>query len=189
MPMRWRDPCGRKRRLTSTPNEGNWVQLRNYWANTTPYPGYIPEDYPGLPMINSAYTAMLAEAITYLGLPYVWGGKAPPNFDCSGFVGYLYKAHGLIPEDVISYTGTLWTYVENNKVTKETALPGDWVLWNGSGGTMYEGNAHIGIWIGNDYVLDCSSGGVQYRLYTWHSTARLNGWYHVPSNIPEVIET
>lgn len=177
-----------KRRLVTTPlTTGDWQSLLNYWSNTDPFPGYIPEDYPGLPMINSAYTAMLQEAISYLGYSYTWGGKYPPYFDCSGYVGYLYKTHGLIPDDIVSYTGTLWSYVAEYQVSEEDALPGDWCFWGqGDPLTAYAANAHVGIYIGNGYVLDCSGGGVAYRLVTYHNVNNFMGYFHVPSNTPEV---
>lgn len=191
MPYKFWTPMALRRRLVTFPRVGDWNSLLNYWDQTTPYPGYDPnnpEDYPGLPMINPTYSAMLAEAITYIGYPYTWGGKTPPYFDCSGFVGYLYKAYGLIPDDVVSYTGTLWAYVADYQVSEADALPGDWCIWGqGDPPTADVSNAHIGIYIGNGYVLDSSGGGVNYRLVSVHTSAVFMGYFHVPSNVPPII--
>ncbi len=36
----------------------------------------------------------------FLGVPYVWGGKSPKGFDCSGLVQFVYGLHGIaLPRD------------------------------------------------------------------------------------------
>ncbi len=40
-------------------------------------------------------TAMLQTAQSFLGVPYLWGGKSPAGWDCSGFVQMVGKMHGL----------------------------------------------------------------------------------------------
>ena len=39
-------------------------------------------------------------ALTFLGLPYTWGGRSSFGYDCSGFVQMLYQARGVnLPRD------------------------------------------------------------------------------------------
>ena len=40
--------------------------------------------------------SVTTEAKSHIGLYYVWGGKSPvTDFDCSGFVQYVFKTNGL----------------------------------------------------------------------------------------------
>jgi len=38
---------------------------------------------------------IIETAMTYLGTRYLYGGRSPNGFDCSGFVGYVFEAHGI----------------------------------------------------------------------------------------------
>lgn len=178
---KFRHPVNTKRRLITFPDETNWNTMLNYWAITIPFPDYDeehsnPDNYPGEPMPDTAYQKMLTFAQKFLGYPYLWGGKAPPAFDCSGFVGYVYKQCLLIPEEIISYTETLKAYCTKVDYPKYPIFPGDLVFW-----TMTEQyQAHVGIYIGNGYVLDCSGSGVDYRLISSHRHSNFDGYYRVP---------
>lgn len=45
-------------------------------------------------------TSVCAMLQSFLGVPYVWGGRSPKGFDCSGLVQFVYGLHGVrLPRD------------------------------------------------------------------------------------------
>lgn len=187
MPNKWTDPCNLKRRLISNvPSTGEVKCLLWYWQ-LTKTPIKPDPDYPGEPMLNDAYNEMLLEAQKYIGEPYLWGGKTPPYFDCSGYVGYCYKYAGIMPNSVVAYTGTIWDWCSENGTHGDdinNAVPGDLVFWGDYPHSYgYTGNAHVAIYVGNGYILDAASKGVDYRVWSWHNTAaKYAGYWHLDSN-------
>lgn len=64
--------------------------------------GWVPE--PALRTGTSLWPRTLASifAMTrgFLGVPYLWGGRSPKGFDCSGLVQFVYALHGVaLPRD------------------------------------------------------------------------------------------
>ncbi|WP_412977269.1 NlpC/P60 family protein [Ornithinibacillus sp. 179-J 7C1 HS] len=87
---------------------------------------------------NVVQTAINA-GYPHLGTPYVWAGKGPGGFDCSGFVSWAYAQAGIsLPSSTaaMQYSGT--------KVSYSDIRPGDLVFFN-----TYKTNGHVGIYIGN----------------------------------------
>lgn len=97
---------------------------------------------------NSPYKSDLAMsdlieyALSLEGTPYKYGGTSPDSgFDCSGFVGHVFK-HSLdksLPRssDDISRVGVM---------QKPGMLrPGDLVFYN----TLHKANSHVGIYLGD----------------------------------------
>lgn len=83
---------------------------------------------------------IISTAKKYLGTPYVWGGKTPKGFDCSGLTSYVYRQYGIkLPAWSNHQTKT---GVRSNI---SNARPGDLVGWNRGG--------HVGIYIGNGMLL------------------------------------
>lgn len=98
---------------------------------------------------NSKANAIIATAKKYIGVPYVWGGATPSGFDCSGFVQYVFRQHG------ITLNRTCETqYVHGTYVSKSNLKPGDLVFFQN---TYKSGVSHVGIYIGNNQFIQCSS--------------------------------
>ena len=74
-------------------------------------------------------------AMSYLGVPYVWGGASPSGFDCSGFVMYVYAQVGIsLPHNAAMQYGY------GSPVSRDQLAAGDLVFFDGLG--------HVGIYIG-----------------------------------------
>jgi cell wall-associated NlpC family hydrolase len=81
-------------------------------------------------------SAIVRTALGYLGTPYVLGGTAPTGFDCSGFVWYVYRLHGVdLPRTVATQAGV------GRPVNREDVRPGDLVFFSTTG----PGFSHVGI--------------------------------------------
>ncbi len=93
----------------------------------------------------------------YLGTPYRYGGSGPGGFDCSGFVGYVYKQHGYnLPRTAADIYGV------GVAVDKANLRPGDVLFFKGRG-TSYIN--HVGIYVSDNKFIHSSSpnsGGVIY---------------------------
>lgn len=93
---------------------------------------------------------LVADALNYIGVPYVWGGTSTSGFDCSGFVQYVFKKNGvMLPR----------TVAEQWNATKPVSKPkvGDIVYFE----TYKAGPSHNGIYIGNNqFIHSGSSTGV-----------------------------
>jgi len=85
--------------------------------------------------------AALNLALTYLGLPYRWGGTSPiSGFDCSGFTWYVFKQQGITLPRVAADQARVGLRVP----TVAELLPGDTVFFADSSGYIH----HMGLYIG-----------------------------------------
>lgn len=97
---------------------------------------------------------ILSFGAKFLGTPYVWGGTTPsPGFDCSGYVQYVYRNSG------ISLSRTSEQQFNNGvSVSRSELRPGDLVFFH----TYSRGASHVGVYVGNNTMINSSSGGVSY---------------------------
>lgn len=96
--------------------------------------------------INS--TQLVSVANKVMGTKYVWGGTTTKGFDCSGFIGYVFKNVGVsLPRT------TAGMYVTGTSVSKNNLRTGDLVFFNTTG----KGVSHAGIYIGNGKFAHSSS--------------------------------
>ena len=104
----------------------------------------IPEDY----LADETFAAILKEAEKYVGYPYVWGGSSPnTSFDCSGFVSYVYNQCGWD----FGRLGAQGLY--NISARTSSPKPGDLVFFTGTYDTP--GISHVGIYVGDGWMLHC----------------------------------
>jgi cell wall-associated NlpC family hydrolase len=101
---------------------------------------------------------VVAIAMRYLGVPYVWGGASPRGFDCSGFTMYVYAQIGI---SLPHYTGS--QYAMGVPVARSDLQPGDLVFFDGLG--------HEGLYIGGNQFIHAPHTGDVVKI------SSISGWY------------
>lgn len=100
--------------------------------------------------VQTGNANVIESAKSLIGTPYVWGGTTPSGFDCSGFVQYIFQAHGYtIPRTV----NEIWNFTQ----PIEKPSIGDLVFFQ----TYTNGPSHLGIYLGNgDFIHAGVNNGV-----------------------------
>ena len=91
---------------------------------------------------------LIATAMQYMGVPYVYGGSSPSGFDCSGFVQYVYRQVGIdLPRtaDIQFEVGV--------PVSKSELQAGDLVFFAGD----YVNVSHVGIYLRDGEFIHAST--------------------------------
>lgn len=97
---------------------------------------------------------VVADARTYLGIPYVWGGTDPAKgLDCSGLVQRVYRDMGYELPRVSYQQATVGTAVPS----LAQAQPGDLLAF---GSPVH----HIAIYIGNNQMIEAPHPGANVRV-------------------------
>lgn len=93
------------------------------------------------PPDGSKASQVIAIAMQYLGVPYVWGGSSPSTgFDCSGLTSYVFAQIGV---SLPHHAASQWNY--GVPVSRENLQPADLVFFNGLG--------HMGMYIGGGQFI------------------------------------
>lgn len=130
--------------------------------------------------------ALKADEVRQLatGKPYVWGGKTPDGFDCSGFVSYVFKQ--LFPNQASSFSMNVAGYMGSSAfddVADDDIQPGDIIIFPAANGMPN----HIGIvydkdtWIGSQSSTGAAK--VKFSNPFWRQRARKIRRLHVVSPV------
>jgi len=115
--------------------------------------------------------AIVKNATSQVGKPYVWGGTGPGGFDCSGLMYYAYQKAGVknFPR-IPTYGG--------RQIPKNMAQPAD-VMFYYPG--AIQGGArvpfgHFKMYMGGGKTVESASGGVQIRAADWSGAAQVRSY-------------
>jgi cell wall-associated NlpC family hydrolase len=117
---------------------------RTYASGDSPYKNITP---PGLNR-----DAFLLEVVSYLGVPYRYGGNSKAGIDCSGFASAVYAAatEKRIPRSTREMFGV------GTVIAKDDLEFGDLVFFNTTGRRP----SHVGIYLEDDLFAHASVRGV-----------------------------
>ncbi|MDD3157511.1 NlpC/P60 family protein [Anaeromusa sp.] len=117
-------------------------------------------------MGTSMTRRIIQSAMSFRGVPYVFGGTTPYGFDCSGFTRYVFANAGIFLPRMADEQYDAGYSVSNPQ-------PGDLVFFT----TYTSGVSHVGIYIGDDrFISATSSRGVRVdSLYDGYWGARYLG--------------
>lgn len=93
---------------------------------------------------TSRVEAILEEALSFLGTPYVYGGTGPDGFDCSGLVYRVFGDHGVVLPRTAGGMETMGAAVERDELE-----PGDLLI--------FDDPKHVGIYLGDGSFIHSSS--------------------------------
>ena len=88
------------------------------------------------------------------GTKYKMGGKNTDKLDCSGYVSLVYQDMGIDVDEMM--TNALKFRQDSTKIDREEIQVGDLVFWHDKTGKKHSSVFHIGMYIGDDTVIDCS---------------------------------
>jgi len=116
----------------------------------------------------------------YLNSPYLWGGRSPFGFDCSGFTQIVFRLNGIkLLRDAHQQAdmGNLVSSVNE-------ALPGDLAFFHNKEGRII----HVGIVVENSQIIHCS-GRVRINKLDAKGIydAKLKGYTHMLKSIKRLV--
>lgn len=134
------------------------AQVAKLYAGTTQLganrPAPCPSTYPG-----GKASIAVKYACAQIGKRYVWGADGPDTFDCSGLTMAAWAKAGIsLPHNAAAQRRSM-PYV------KEADLrPGDFVFY-------YSDLHHVGMYVGNGWIVHASMAGVPIRMKRLHDGA------------------
>jgi peptidoglycan DL-endopeptidase CwlO len=134
-------------------------------AETQPTWSDTAYDIPAAPPPDGTRASqVIAIAMQYLGIPYVWGGASPSQgFDCSGLTTYSFAQIGIsLPHHAASQ------YNYGTPVSRDDLQPADLVFFNGLG--------HMGMYIGGGQFIHAPHTGDVVKISSIYDPWYASGW-------------
>jgi cell wall-associated NlpC family hydrolase len=101
---------------------------------------------------NAAHA--IAAAQQAIGTPYLWGGREPGGFDCSGLMQWAYAQAG------VQIAGTAQDqYNTTQRINSDDLLPGDLIFFYGTNDASGTIVTHVGMYLGNGQMLHAPKEG------------------------------
>ena len=115
--------------------------------------------------VSAGSSEIVAYALQFVGVPYVWGGESPRGFDCSGFTLYVYRKFGIsLPHSAEGQFSSRYGAIISNQ---SDLRPGDLVFFVN---TYKRGISHVGIYAGDGMVLQALTPGRGLTAVSMHSS-------------------
>lgn len=107
--------------------------------------------------LDAVALRILDSAEGFLGTRYVWGGSTPSGFDCSGFLQYVFRTHGLHLPRVSRQMAQVGAPLPRDRSAWEV---GDLLFFASNGRTI----DHVAMYAGDGRIIHSSDsgGGVRY---------------------------
>lgn len=105
-----------------------------------------------VPKGTAPWVVAVQAALTRIGDPYVWGATGPTQFDCSGLMVWAYKQAGeTLPRSSQAQLSG------GTAVDRKDLRPGDLIIY-------YDDASHVGMYVGDGYVVHASTFGVPVKV-------------------------
>lgn len=143
-----------KKTITNIQNQIHQLELEEEQAALNNKTGstYSSGDYTSSDAVGPK---LVAYAMTFLGIPYEWGGNGPATFDCSGFTRYVYAHYGIY----LPRTSEEQALV-GKRLTRSQLQVGDLCLFMNSAGDCH----HVAIYVGGGMYIHAPHPGDHVKI-------------------------